>query len=77
MIRLPDWVEVGAPVRFRMTGRDDVECTISAITPAGRVTLCNGECFDPTDLMPGSHDATRYFEKFNRLSGMVKSVRKA
>ncbi|MFE3196178.1 hypothetical protein ACFXHA_44760 [Nocardia sp. NPDC059240] len=59
-----------------MTGRNEIDCTIAAVTSAGRVTLCNGESFDSTDLMPGSLDATRYFEKFNRLSGMLKSARK-
>ncbi|MFE3259569.1 hypothetical protein ACFXPS_28495 [Nocardia sp. NPDC059091] len=77
MIRLPDWVKVGAPVRFRMTGRDDADCIITVITSAGRVTLCNGECFDPTHLTSGSHDAARYFEKLNRLSRVTKSVHKA
>ncbi|MGW4350936.1 hypothetical protein ACWELJ_02485 [Nocardia sp. NPDC004582] len=76
MIWLPDWVKVGAPVRFRMTGRDDADCIITAVTSTGRVTLCNGECFSPTHLTPGSHDATRYFEKLNRLSGVTKSARK-
>ncbi len=75
MIRLPDWVKVGAPVRFRMTGRDESDCTITAISSSGRVTLCNGECFAPAHLTSGSLDATRYFEKINRLSGVTKSAR--
>lgn len=77
MIRLPDWVKVGAPVRFRMTGRDDADCIITGISSTGRVTLCNGECFAPAHLTSGSLDDTRYFEKFNRLSRVTKSVRKA
>ncbi|APA95747.1 hypothetical protein NS506_01678 [Nocardia seriolae] len=75
MIRLPDWVKVGAPVRFRMTGRDDVRCVITAVGSSGRITLCNGERFESTDFTSGNRSGEGHFEKINRLSRVTKSMR--
>ncbi|MEV6770818.1 hypothetical protein AB0N05_19570 [Nocardia sp. NPDC051030] len=78
MIWLPDWVEVGAPVKFRRGVGAELDCTIDRVTSAGTIRLSNGETFDSSQFrMSGKrHADDDYFEKINRHSKIRKTLRR-
>ncbi|OJF83505.1 hypothetical protein NS14008_35885 [Nocardia seriolae] len=75
MARLPEWVKVTAAVRFRVSGRDAVECWIDQAGDRG-VLLSNGERFGIGHLRRGNSDDTSYFEKYDARAGVRKTVRR-
>ncbi|MGW4118381.1 hypothetical protein [Nocardia sp. NPDC004711] len=74
MNKLPSWAEPTAVVRFRVTGREAVECRVDRATDHG-ITLSNGERFMIAHLRRGKTDDTSYFEKFDARARSRKTVR--
>ncbi|GAB0101163.1 hypothetical protein JMUB6875_01270 [Nocardia sp. JMUB6875] len=72
--KLPAWAKPGAVVRFRVTGREAVECRIEGANDRG-IRLSNGERFLIAHLRRGSSDDTSYFEKYDAVGRITRTAR--